>query len=145
LKLLAALALLLAASLACARESYQARSGLMRMGGLLLFSHSEGPLSVLTATRRELPADAVPAEEVRGSSCQHGLTVPLSAAIRPTRLSGAAGRGGYGKVLERIRKKHPGLIGLYDVRVDIRIQTVLGLYRRQCLEVTARGLRPRTP
>jgi len=140
LKLLLAGILLLAAPTQ-ARETYRANSGIMRMGGMLLFHHSQGPLSILPTTRKELPAGAVPAEEVFAKSCQHGLTIPLSAAIRATRISGAAGNGGYRKILERLHEKHPGLLGIYDVKVDIHIRTILGVYRRQCVEVSARGLR----
>jgi hypothetical protein len=137
------LALFLALPAAQAREkpSYQANSGAMRMGGILLLQNTEAPLSFVSLTRGELPSDAVDIGPVYGKGCQHGLSIPLSASLRPTRISGAAGRGGTHKALAKIREKHGEFRGLYDVMVDIHMTAILGLYRRQCVEINARAFR----
>lgn len=122
-------------------EGEEASPSLARPGGFLLFYDSVGPLSFVTATRRELPADAVDIGEVAASACQHGLSIPLSLSVRASSVSGAAGRGGFEKTLARIKEKHPDLRGLYDVKVDRRITSVFRLWRRTCTEVTARGFR----
>lgn len=122
-------------------EGEEASPSLVRPGGLLLFYDSQGPLSFVAATRRELPPGAADAGEVRASACQHGLSIPLSLSWRAASVSGAAGRGGFEKALARLHAATPGLVGIYDVRVDSRVTTVLGLWRRVCAEVTARGFR----
>ena len=136
------LAALLAAPAARAQEEgTTARPGLIRPGGLTVFYASEGPLSFATLTPGELPPGARDAGEVRGSSCQHGLSIPVTASIRPTTVSGAAGNGGYRKTLAGILKARPDLAGIYDVKVDVQTLSILGLYRRICTEVLARGFR----
>lgn len=137
----AALALLLCAIPAGA-QTYGARPGLLRMSGIVLFYDVRGPLSAQAMTRRELPAAWRPAGEVRGRGCQHGLSIPLSASLRPTSLAGAAGDGGYERAVAQIRREHPELAGLYDLRADVHHLSILGVYRRRCVEVTARGLLP---
>lgn len=123
------------------KPTYQANGGVMRMGGILLFQNTEAPLSFVSLTEGELPADAVKTGPVRGKGCQHGLSVPLSASLRPTQISGAAGKGGTRKALARIRESDGELRGLYDVKVDVHITSILGLYRRQCVEIAAFGFR----
>lgn len=110
------------------------------MGGFIVFYNSQGPLSSVLMTRRELPPDAVPAAEVFGKSCQHGLSIPISASLRSQSISGAVGDGGYRRAVENIRREHPDVIGLYDVRVDEHTTSILGIYKRLCVEVTARSL-----
>ena len=51
------------------------------------------------------------------------------------------GRAGYGKALEDIRRRNPGLRGIWDVKLDDHTLSVLGFFRRVCTEVTARGFR----
>jgi len=141
--------LLLAAALLAApasaqtaeKPSYRANGGVMGMGGILLFQNTEAPLSFVSLTEGELPPDAVKTGPVRGKGCQHGLSVPLSASLRPTQISGAAGKGGTREALERIRENNGELRGLYDVKIDVHIIGILGLYRRQCVEIAARGFR----
>jgi len=111
------------------------------MGGMLLYQDTEAPLSFVSLTRSELPHDAIDIGPVFGKGCQHGMSIPLSATFRATRISGAAGKGGTEKALARIRKKHADIRGLYDVTQDIHITIILGLYRRQCVEIHARAFR----
>lgn len=122
-------------------EGEDAAPSLVRPGGFMLFYDSVGPLSFVASTRRELPADAVDIGEVRASACQHGLSIPISLSLRGNSVSGVAGRGGFEKTLAKIKEAHPELRGIYDVKVDQRTTSVLGLWRRVCAEVTARGFR----
>lgn len=132
---------LLAACAAAQEDSSRANPRMIRSEGILLFYNARGPLSFVTMTPGQLPKGAVPIGEVKGKSCSHGLSVPLSASIRPTSLSGAAGDGGYHKTLEAMRRERPELAGIYDVKVDLHILSILGVYRRQCTEILARGFR----
>ncbi len=136
-----AAALLAASSVRAQEEGTMARPGLISPGGLVVFYASEGPLSFQTLTPGELPAGARDAGEVRGRSCQHGLSIPVTASIRPTTVSGAAGNGGYNKTFVGILKVRPDLAGIYDVKVDVQTFSILGFYRRICTEILARGYR----
>ncbi|MDE2293182.1 MAG: hypothetical protein KGL53_13960 [Elusimicrobia bacterium] len=135
-------AALLAAALALPAAAQEtAEPALVPVGGVMLFYDTQAPLSFVPPTRRELPKDAVDAGNVAGEACQQGLSIPLSLSLNPTSVSGAFGRGGFDEALERIRKAVPGLRGVYDVRIDMRVTSVLGVWRRLCVEVTARGFR----
>ena len=124
-----------------ARQVGDQRPGLIRPGGLPVFFSSEGPLAYSSLTRSEIPKDAVPLGEVKGRSCQYSLAVPLAIALRTSSLSGAAGNGGYARVLQKIERTHPGLRGIYDVKVDLHQITILGVLGRLCTEMTAEGYR----
>ncbi len=144
MKILAALlALGLAAAPASAaqEEGDDASPGMVRVGGLLLFYDSQGPLSFQSATRSELPEGVADAGEVTASACQHGLSIPTGLSLRSTNISAAAGRGGYAKAIERLRKERPELRGLYDLKVDVRETSVLRVWRRMCIQLTARGFK----
>ena len=121
----------------------EARLGLISPGGFLLFFDSVGPMSFITLTPKDLPKDAVLAGDVQGEGCQHSLSIPLGSPLSQSKqtISGAAGRGGFEKALQKIRERSPGLRGIYDVKVDDRITSILGFYRRLCIEITARGFR----
>ena len=135
-------AALLAARCAVAQEGgTSARPVLVQPGGLLVFYSSEGPLSFTALTPGELPPQAHDAGEVKGRTCQHGLSIPITASLRSTTVSGAAGNGGYRKTLAAILKERPELAGVYDVKVDVQTLSILGFYRRTCTELTARGFR----
>lgn len=136
---LAAACLLLAGPV-FGREQYRASPSLIPLSGIILFYNSQGPLSLVSMTRSELPPDAVPTGEVRGRSCQHGLVIPISGNLRSASVSGAAGDGSYRKAVREIRRRRPELIGIYDVKVDLHIVSILGIYRRWCTEISARGL-----
>jgi hypothetical protein len=120
----------------------QAQPRLVPAGGILLFYNSTGPLSFETATPGHLPPGAVRLPgELQGSSCQYALAIPLSASLRATSVSGAKGDGSYEKALGVLRAGHPELSGVYDVKVDLHVTSVLGVFRRLCTEITARGFR----
>jgi len=120
-------------------EGQDASPGILTMGGLYLFYNEQAPLSFVSPVPSELPRERVELGEVAGRSCQHGLSIPTALSFRATNVSGAAGNGGYFKALESIRKAHPGIAGIYDVRTDLRSLSILGLYRRLCVEIVARG------
>jgi hypothetical protein len=111
----------------------------LRMGGFNIYSDTKSPISLVTYPGK--PAGVEDIGEVKGRSCQFGLSIPLALNFRPTSISGAKGDGGYDKTLARMKKDKPELVGLYDVKVDLGVVSVLGIFRRLCVEVTARGFR----
>ncbi len=124
------------------RLSYEARPGLIIVGGFVVYYDSEGPLSYQAMTRRELPKDISLIGEVMGNSCQHGLSIPIFfSATDNTSLSGAKGDGSFKKALLNIRAKHPDLSGLFDVKVDVEQWSVLTVYQRECTIVAAQGFK----
>ncbi len=125
------------------RPPYEAQMGLIRVGGFIVFFNSQGPLSFQTLDPSEIPKDAVDAGVVRCDSCQHGVSVPVPGigSNRTTNISGAGGNGGFDKALANLKKERPELRGIYDVKVDTHRISVLGIYRRLCTEVTARGFK----
>ena len=109
-------------------------------GSIHIFYQSVGPMSFVAMTPKDVPADARPLGEVKSVSCQRGVSIPLAANIRATSVSNSYGDGGYRKALELMKKKHPDLEGIYDVKVDLGIFSLLGgIYRSLCTYVTARG------
>lgn len=136
-----AAAALIAVPAAADRGSYDAQYGLIPVGGFVVLFNSNGPLSFQTATPSDVPPGAQDAGEVFGSSCQHGLSVPTALQARSTNISAALGNGGFARALSAIQKRRPEVRGIYDVKVDMRRTSVLGVYRRLCTEVTARGFR----
>lgn len=135
------LALATAAFAQVERPPWEAKPGMLRQSGLVILFATQGPLSYSPPTPAGLPKDAVPAGQVRGESCQHGLSVPLGLGLRATRLSAARGRGGFEKALADIRSRHPDLRGVYDAKVDDHIVSVLTVYNRLCTEITAKGFK----
>lgn len=122
-------------------EGDDAAPGLVRVGGLLLFYDSQGPLSFASATRSEIPSDSADAGEVTATACQHGLSIPTGLSMRSTNVSAAAGRGGYAKAVESLRKERPELRGIYDLKVDVRVTSIFRIWRRMCVQLTARGFK----
>jgi hypothetical protein len=133
---------LLCATACSGGPAYEANSGLIFVGTLVVYYDSEGPLSYQTITPWELPKDKIPIGEVMGDSCQHGISIPIiySATDRVS-LSGAAGDGSYRKALRDIHRKHPDIYGLYDVKVDIERLSILTIYSRSCTIVVAQGFK----
>lgn len=136
---------LLAALLFCAprasamdEDEAVARSGLLRMGGFNLGTVADAPLGLLGAVGSELPKGAVRLGELKGRACQYGVGVPYSLNFLST-VNGVGGKGSFEKALAEIKKKQPDAEGLYDLKVDVHITGVLGIFRRQCLELTGRG------
>ena len=113
--------------------------GIIPMGGMIVFANVSAPLSLVTMPAK--PKGAVDVGEVHASRCQHGVSIPLTASLRASSLSGAAGDGGYEKAVAELKTRRPELAGLYDVRVDEHLFSILGIYRRLCVEITARGYR----
>ena len=138
------LALLSVAPLRADWEGSDARPGLLRPGGIVVFINSRAPLSFETLSPSQIPADAVDAGTVSCQSCQHGISAPITApsgTSRGTSISGAGGNGGYEKALANLKKERPDVRGIYDVKVDYHRISILGLYRRQCIEITARAFK----
>ena len=125
-------------------EESDARPGLLRPGGIVLFVNSRAPLSFETLSPSQIPADAVDAGTVFCRSCQHGISAPITApsgTSRGTNVSGAGGNGGFERALANLKKERPEIRGIYDVKVDYHRISILGIYRRLCIEITARGFR----
>jgi hypothetical protein len=139
--LAAALAALIAAPCAAIGEGDEdgADPGLQPTSGLVLFYESAAPMSFVAMTPKDVPENARKIREVRGVSCQRGLAIPLAANINATSVSAYAGDGSYAKALQQIKRKHPDVAGLYDVRTDVEVFSILGFYRSLCTIVTARA------
>jgi hypothetical protein len=140
-RLVVGIVLGLIAATAQARDSGDLRPGLIKPGGLPVFFSSEGPLAYSSLTRDDLSPDAVPIGPVFGRSCQFSLAVPISASFRATSISGAVGNGTYGKILKQMERDHPGLQGIYDVKVDLQYISILGIFGKLCTEINAQGYR----
>ena len=143
MRLLLAVALAALAAAPCAAigegDDYDAVPGLQPAGGLVIFYESAAPMSFPSMTPKDLPANAVKIREVRGVSCQRGLSVPIAANFNATNVSGYKGDGSYAKAVAQIKKKNPEIAGIYDVRTDVENFSVLGFYRSLCTIVTARA------
>ncbi|MHB2026240.1 MAG: hypothetical protein ACYCPQ_06335 [Elusimicrobiota bacterium] len=121
-------------------QTYTANPKIISLKSLTVFYDTVGPLSSLPMTRRDLSPGAKDLGEVFGESCQHELNVPTAVSFQATTISAAAGNGSYQKAVARIAKAHPGIAGLYDVKVDVRYLSVfLSLYSQVCTEVLARA------
>lgn len=122
-------------------DEFEGAPAVLRVGGLLVYHDTNAPLGFTAMTPKDLPVGAVLAGEVRARACQHGLAVPLTASLRATTVSGAKGDGGYREALVVLAKNHPGLAGVFDVKVDLHSISILGIYRRLCTEISALGFR----
>ncbi len=141
--------LLLAALLLCAlapaarargeNDEDTAVPALIPAGSFMLFYKTQGPLSFVAMTPKDKPAGAPELGTVRGTSCQHGLSIPISADVRGTSITGAYGNGSFVKAISQIKKENPEVAGIYDVRTDLHVFSILGIYRKLCTEVTARA------
>jgi hypothetical protein len=131
----------LAGASAQARQSDGLRPGLIKPGGLPVFFSSQGPLAYTSLTASEIPKNAVPIGHVRGQRCQYSMSVPITASVRSGSISGAVGNGTYAKILQDMARSHPGLQGIYDVKVDLHYSSILGVFGRLCTEINAEGFR----
>ena len=113
--------------------------GLEPASGLVLYYDAAGPMSFPSMTPKDVPEGVVKIREVKGRACQRGLSLPTALSINATNISAYYGDGGYGKAVAQIKKKYPGVIGLYDVRTDIEDFSILGFFHSLCTEVTARA------
>lgn len=143
--LAAALAAALTAALASSCAAFgegdddEAMPSMQTTSGLVVFYDSTGPMSFVSMTPRDVPAGARIIPKVQGVSCQRGLSIPTTASINATDVSGVYGNGGFAKSLAKIMKAHPDVAGIYDVRVDLELFSILGFYRSTCTIVTARA------
>lgn len=123
-------------------DGYLARPALLNPGGFVIYMNSDSPLSFLTMTPKEIPPDAeILLGDVKGRSCQHGLSIPLGIPFTSPKISGAKGKGGYEKALKDLHEKYPGIRGIFDVKIDTHILSILGIYKRTCTEILARAFR----
>lgn len=113
--------------------------GLIPAGSFMLFYDSSGPLSFVANTPKDRPKGAPELGLVKGVSCQHGLSIPVSASLHGTSITGAVGNGSFVKAIDEIKKHKPEVAGIYDVRTDQRVFSILGIYRKLCTEITARA------
>jgi hypothetical protein len=122
-------------------EAYEVNPDLINVDGYVVLFNAQGPLSYLSATSGEVPSGATKMGNVHGESCQHALSLPVSADLRTrsAKIGGALGNGGYQQVFEKIKKEHPDITGIYDVRVDSHEVRILSVYSKLCTEITARG------
>ena len=139
--LAAALVALLAAASGAVGEGDEddAVPGLQSANGMVIFYESSGPLSFPSMTPKDVPAGAIKIREVSGRACQRGLSVPTAVNLNATNVSAYYGNGSYGKAVAQIRKAHPEVSGLYDVRTDVEVFSILGFYRSLCTIVSARA------
>ncbi len=128
-------------TIGCSQNAaYEANVGLLPVGGFMVFYDSQGPLSYTSLTPHQVPKRAVVLEEVMGESCQHGLSIPIffSSPVRGG-ISGTRGDGSYRKAFDNIQGKYRDLDGIFDIKVDIHQYSILGIYKKNCTEVVARG------
>lgn len=96
------------------------------LGPATIYEDVSAPLEYRADTRRG-------SREVQGEACQTGLFFPGTPA------SIAWGDGGYREAVQQARAQAPGA-ALTDVRADLRVLSVLTIFRRQCVVVTAATL-----
>jgi hypothetical protein len=137
----AALVALLAAPGRAAGEGDEddAFPGMQPAGGMVLYYDSSGPMSFPSMTPKDVPDGARKVREVRGRACQRGLSVPIAAEFNATNISAYAGNGSFAKALAQIKKDNPDVVGIYDVRTDVEVFSILGFYRSLCTLVSARA------
>ena len=147
MRILLAAALIASLATACRAsgegDEDDAAPGMQPASGMVLFYESAGPMSFPSMTPKDVPAGVRKIREVKGRACQRGLAVPIAANFNATNISAYYGNGSYGKALAQIKKDNPGVIGIYDVRTDVEVFSILGFYRSLCTEVTARAFASR--
>jgi hypothetical protein len=142
-------ALFLLAALACSGlagsasaqddDYYTASPSVIAPGGITVYYNTQGPLSFVSMTPGDLPPDVISIGEVQAYDCQYKLSIPLSLSLRATNISGVQGNGSFRKAMEGLRRTHPELAGIYDVKVDLHTISLLGIFQRLCTEISARG------
>jgi hypothetical protein len=106
-----------------------------------------------SALPRDVSRSPGPPRETHGTACRTTLTFPLSPPapflgssfalqVVPLRqpLAILAGDAGFAKAMARASQSVDGA-ALYDVRVDLHTIAVLGIVRRDCLEIHASAVR----
>jgi hypothetical protein len=121
---------------------YAARPTLIQPGSyFVVFYQAQGGLSYLPLQGKDLPKEAVDLGSFREKTCQYGLSIPTSIAYNATKISMAMGEGDYFKTLAKMRRKHPELAGLFDIKADQQTTVVLGIFSRECMVIDARGFK----
>ena len=96
------------------------------LGPAPIYEDVSAPLEYRADTRRG-------PREVRGEACQTGIFVPGTLAAI------AWGDGGFREAVQQAQAQAPGA-ALTDVRADLRVFSVLTIFRKQCVVVTASTL-----
>ncbi len=125
------------------QDWYKARPSLISPGSyFILFYQSEGAMSYQPMDGKDLPQKAIDVGNYTAKTCQYGISIPISPlAVNSAKISASFGEGTYFKTLNKIRKKHPDLAGLFDIKADLQTISVLGIFARQCVIVAARGFK----
>ncbi|MGI5862885.1 MAG: hypothetical protein ACOX6T_12610 [Myxococcales bacterium] len=148
---------LCAAGCATLPPPYEASSGRLVLAPLVIYQDSAGPLSYQAPVGQRLRG--APVARVEGRACQSGLQIPLGllvgvaenggdVAAAVSTISAGWGDGGYERALQEALEdaRLKGYSGeLYDVRADLNVIQVLGVWRQQCLVVTASVPAPERP
>ncbi len=125
--------------------TYTSNPSIVSPSGYFIVYDVQGTLSFEPSTRWELPKDITTIGQVTGQSCAYALSIPIALALTASKVSGAYGENGYNKAVKNILKVHPDISGIYDVKVDTHIITVLGIFTRQCLLLSARAFKIQNP
>lgn len=115
------------------RTPYDSNPAILMMQPPVLFQDSKGPNSYQPVTAAEV-ARGADDRTVKTEVCQSGIYVPPLLFV-----TGSAGweEGGYIKGMQELQRMAGDKV-LYDVMADLRHFSVLSVYRRQCLVVSAR-------
>jgi hypothetical protein len=115
--------------------------GAMALPPLVAYQDSRGPLSYRAAV-----SDEQGLREVSGVACQSGLMLPVAlvwsaiesgnVAAAPAFLSAGWGEGDYAAAAAKALASSPGM-RLVNVRADLQTRIILGVWRQQCVRVTA--------
>ncbi len=121
--------------------TYTSQPSIVAPSGYFIIYDVQGTLSFEPSTHWELPKNITDMGNVLGKSCAYALSIPISLALNATKVSGAYGENGYNKAVKNILKTRPDISGIYDVKVDTHIITVLGIFTRQCLLLSAHAFK----
>lgn len=131
------------------RTSYEADDALPFVGeggALMVYQDSAGPLSYASVTGRDVQ-QAAPLQRVKGRACQHAVRIPVIAPATamsnlPASLAVSVADGTYAEAVADARRGLPQDALLFDVRSDLNILMVLGIYERRCVLIDAAVARP---
>lgn len=126
-------------------QTWQADPQVIQTPPVVIYQDSTGPMSYQSRTGADV-GRRLPVRRVQGRACQSGLSLGIGALFRLGRTSGdgvralavSAGWGdaGYREAFaeaERYAEGRP----LFDVRADINVEWILGIWRQQCIVVDA--------
>jgi hypothetical protein len=121
--------------------------GAISLPPLVAYQSSSGPLSYRAAV-----AEPGGLRAVHGEACQSAITLPVglvwaaftsgNTALAAGFLSGGWGSGGYVEAVADALSDAPGA-RLVDVRADLQTKIILGIWRQQCVRITALAVPPR--